>query len=196
MSADQGFTAIRNGLLEHVEEGKFCLRTYGLYMYLHQRKRWLSGVLWTNAASIATSFGEKKTTVQNDFRILKSLGYLDYPAGTGKKGSYPVLIINDQPRHGVLKGYSLSGFTDKTCTHVYYEPVNGRHTEAVLKLWGGCGDNRLMLGGSCALTVPLLDIRQSRLLNSEEEESKIELYGETPGTSNLTPVSQVKGVGV
>jgi hypothetical protein len=194
--SDQGFTRLRNGLLEHVEEGKFTLRTYGLYTYLHQRKHWLSGVCWTNAQSIATTFMEKKSTVQYDMRVLRDRGYIQYPVGFGKKGSYPVLLVNDQPTHGVLKGYSLSGFTDKTYEYVYYEPLNGRHTEVVLSLWGAYAETKLTLGGSCALVVPLLDIRQSRLLNREDESGKIELYGETPGTQSLAPVSQVKKVGV
>jgi hypothetical protein len=192
VSAETGFTAIRNGILEHVEESSFCLRSYGLYMYLHQRKRWLSGVVWTNAASIATSFGEKKTTVQSLMRNLRSKGYIQYPRGFGKKGNYPVLLINDQPRHGVLKGYSLSGFTDTTCTHVYYEPLNGQHTEAVLRMCSGWGHDRLTLGGVCALVVPLLDIRQSRLWNKEEEDQDSQ-GGPEPESQTLE--AQVKKAG-
>lgn len=188
-----GFTAIRNGILEHVEESNFCLRSYGLYTYLHQRKRWTSGVVWTNAQSIATSFGEKLTTVQSLMQKLRQKGYIQYPKGFGRKGNYPVVLVNDQPRDGVLKGYSLSGFTDETCTHVFYEPLNGQHTDVVLRVYGGWGDARLTMGGVCALVVPLLDIRQSRLLNSEDEKENREVYGSTPKSE--PPTVQTKKVG-
>jgi hypothetical protein len=189
--SDNGFTAIRNGLLEHVEESAFSLRAYGLYTYLHQRKRWASGIVWTNAASIATSFGEKKSTIQALMRKLRDQGYIQYQKGFGKKGSYAVALINDQPRHGMLKGYSLSGFTDDTCTHVYYEPINGQHTEVVLRMFGGGAENRLTLGGLCALVMPLLDIRQKRLLDEDKIE-KEEGAAPKPLTTNVN----VKKAGV
>jgi DNA-binding transcriptional MocR family regulator len=187
--SDQGFLKLRNGILEHVEEGRFCLRTYGLFAYLLQRRRWASGVCFTNSHSIATAFGENVTTVQNDMRILREEGYIQYPKGKGRKGNYPVLIINDQPTDGVLKGYRLCGFVDETYERVHYESLNRRHTDAVLRLWGHRADVVLTQCSDCALAVPLLDIRQSRLLNSEDGENEI---GETGGAQTAPEPTDTK----
>lgn len=175
---DQGFLRLRNGLLEHVEEGRFNLRLYALYIYLLQRRRWASGIVWTNARSIATTFGEKITTVQSLMQTLRVRGYIQYPKGFGKKGNYPVCIINDQPTHGMLTGYRLSGFSDETYTSVIYEPLNGEHTEIVLTTYGGWADDRLTMGSARVLIVPLLDIRSGRLLDCEDQTENSE--GDAP----------------
>jgi hypothetical protein len=174
--SDQGFLRLRNGILEHVDEGVFHgrMRAYGLYVYLLQRRKWASGIVWTNARSISTTFGEPLSSIQEDLRFLRDRNYIQYPKGSGRRGNYPVCIINDQPTEGMLKDYRLSGFADNTFQTVIYEPINGQHTDAVLRACAGWAEDRLWAGGAHALHMPLQDIRQSRLLDSEDEREERE----------------------
>ena len=159
MASNGGYVQIRNGLREHVAAGQFSPTDLAVYLFLHLHKNWKTAICWTNARSIATCFKlDHASTVQDSFRRLRDKGYIQYRPGDGKRGSYPVLIVGDEPTHGVLKGCRLIGFAESTYEAVNYQWPPEKPTDAVLR---ACADRVETGRWACAdraLTVPLPDI--------------------------------------
>lgn len=161
-----GFTAIRLGLLEHIETGRFALTDLGIYTYLHMRRNWASGICFTNARSIATTFDVPHSTVKDSFRRLKEKGYIDYPEGNGARGSYPVLLLKCEPTEGVLKASRLISRADNNFQAIVYEFPSCDRPLAILTTARQRPDTVLWTAADRLLTVPLQDLQDRARMTS------------------------------
>lgn len=161
--AYDGFTKIRNGLLEHVEAQQFTPGDLGVYLYLHMRANWRTGICWTNCQSIATTFGCEKWEINESFQRLRAKGYINYPHGNGRRGNYPVAISNAEPTLGLLKGWRLTGFVGNGFERVEYQISNAGLTDDQRSTYARLTENlRWDLRSTNAgltLNLPLQDIQ-------------------------------------
>jgi hypothetical protein len=106
------FTAIRNGLLEHIRAGKICPFDLGIYTFLQLTMDWETGICFTNARSIAVQFGSTVSAkdVRQSLYRLRQKRYVNYREGDGSRGSYDVLIHKARPTVGRHVGMQLNAF--------------------------------------------------------------------------------------
>jgi hypothetical protein len=118
---------IREGLWEHIAEGKLTLTDYCVYSTLLHRAKWGTGICMTSAASIAGNWGGqmKLNTAQVSLGRLRHNGYIKYPEGTGKRGVYPVLIDKYEPQVGPCKGWSLNAGASDDYDNPVYDYISG-----------------------------------------------------------------------
>lgn len=118
---------IREGLWEHIDEGKMTMTDYCVYCTLLHRAKWGTGICITSAGSVAGNWGGqmKKNTAQVSFGRLRDNGYIKYPEGTGKHGVYPVLIDKYEPQVGPLKGWSLNAVASDDYDNPVYDYISG-----------------------------------------------------------------------
>jgi hypothetical protein len=81
-----GFTKIRNGLREHVKQGKLPMGVLGLYVYLHMECNWQTGIYHGTALGIAFGFSDSgsKAMVNKNLSHLKKNGYIRATSTSGK----------------------------------------------------------------------------------------------------------------
>ena len=87
----ENFTPLRNGILEHLRDGKICPFDLGIYVMLQLRADWSTGIYRGCALSVAHQFGDstlRKHVTKSLFR-LREKGYINYRKGDGVRGSYP-----------------------------------------------------------------------------------------------------------
>src|SRR5690348_13726536 len=104
------FTPIRNGLLEHIQDGKLCPFDLGIYVYMHLRADWSTGIFRGCALGIAHGFNDPslKHHINKALSRLRQRKYINYPKGVGKRGGYEVLINKYQVTVGELLGHRLN----------------------------------------------------------------------------------------
>jgi hypothetical protein len=117
---------IREGLWEHIAEGKLTLTDYCVYSTLLHRAKWGTGICITSAGSVAGNWGGqmKLNTAQVSLGRLRDNGYIKYPEGTGKRGVYPVLIDKYEPQVGPCKGWSLNAAASDDYDNPVYDYVS------------------------------------------------------------------------
>ncbi|SRR5216683_1873158 len=157
--ANNGFTKIRKGLLEHIEAQQFTAIDLGVYVYLHMRSNWRSGICWTNAKSVATGLGTPHATVKQVFRKLREKGYIQYPEGCGSRANYPVALINAEPTKGILYGCRVVGFTDSDMHTVTYDISTAEHPEDILKASAQHPERILRTSAEQLVNIPLQDLQ-------------------------------------
>lgn len=172
-----GFSAIRHGIKEHIENGQFSDRELGIYLFLHLYARWDSGIIWTTAASIKGTMKHKEMklrTVQNCLKRLREKEYIDYPEGKGNSGVYPVLIVKSTCTTGVLKGCRAIGFYDEAKEWVLYDITEAENADKVRVvcglLYGSKIEEVRNRWGTGAMLVHLQDIKTGRLSKFEENQ--------------------------
>ena len=138
--ANEGFSKIRNGLNEHVKQGKLCPFDLGIYLFLHMNCDYSTGIYRGNSASVALGFDDAKLkkSVQKSLERLRSAKYINYKSGSGFRGSYDILIDKFEPSFGGRSGYRLNAwkYGDKVIPH--YDVEGGRGAEEG-RLSGGRG---------------------------------------------------------
>jgi hypothetical protein len=129
------FTAIRNGIREHVSAGTMSPFDLGVYIFLHLWAEWETGIYRGCALSIAYSFGDPslKTHIQQSLRRLRDRRYINYPHGDGSRGGYPIMIHKYEPTVGKLSGTRLNAWKNGVLVQAEYEPINS--DDAVAKRW-------------------------------------------------------------
>src|SRR5437016_4623393 len=107
------FTAIRNGLDEHFEEGKFTPYDMGVYYVILRQCDWKTGIWKGSAAKIVAAYGFSPDLrdVQRSMQRLREIYMINYRTGRGqnrgKRGNYPVLIHHYKPQKGAYSGKRL-----------------------------------------------------------------------------------------
>lgn len=124
------FTPIRNGLLEHIRDGKLCPFDLGIYTFLQLTMNWETGICFTNARSISTQFGGQVSAkdVRQSLYRLRQKRYINYREGDGSRGSYDVLIHKCRPTVGRHVGMQLNAFAISSLDVPVYEPHNSDAT--------------------------------------------------------------------
>jgi len=111
---ESGFLRLRKGIFEHIRKGTMTGMDFIVYCTLLNYADYSTGIVKTNATSLAATWGHlseaknSKESVQNSLQRLRKNGYIIYPKGDGKRGSYLVLIDKYEPTVGALIGWSLS----------------------------------------------------------------------------------------
>ena len=127
-----GFTPIRNGILEHLEQRKMTLMEFGVYMLIQLRADWATGIYRGCALTIAYQFGEPNMRAQVKdvlFRLRKK-GYINHSPLKGQRGSYQILIHKFEPRVGRLSGTRLNAWKHGEEAIPEYERVATESPEA------------------------------------------------------------------
>jgi hypothetical protein len=128
------FTPLRNGLSEHIKDGRLGPYDLGVYSFLHLHADWATGVYKGCALTIAFGFGDPsiKEHIQKSLRRLRDRGYINYRKGDGARGAYPILINKYEPRVGELLGTRLNAWKHGELAKPDYEPKNGHGTVVAL----------------------------------------------------------------
>lgn len=118
---------IREGLWEHIAQGRLTPHDVAVYMTLHRHAKWGTGICVTSAGSIAGNWGGqmKLNTAQVCLGRLRDNGYIKYPEGTGNRGVYPVLIDKYEPQVGPCKGWSLNAAASDDYANPVYDYISG-----------------------------------------------------------------------
>lgn len=128
------FTPLRNGLSEHIKDGRLGPYDLGIYSFLHMHADWATGVYRGCALTIAFGFGDPsiKEHVQKSLRRLRDRSYINYRKGDGARGAYSILINKYDPRIGELCGTRLNAWKHGELAKPEYEPKNGHRTVMAL----------------------------------------------------------------
>jgi hypothetical protein len=126
----QNFTAIRNGLYDHIKDGKLCPFDLGVYVLILLRADWCTGIFRGSALGIAHAFNEPalKTHINKSLIRLRERKYINYPKGCGRRGGYDVLIHKYHVTVGELTGKRLNAWKHGELCKPEYEPWNGDGT--------------------------------------------------------------------
>jgi hypothetical protein len=139
--ANGGFTAIRNGLLDHALAGKLAPFDFGLYVFLIMRADFATGIYQGCAGTIAYQFGdpELKEQILKSLRRLRDKKYINYRKGHGSRGAYSILINKFSVTVGELCGTRLNAWKHGELCQPEYEAQNsrGRVEEESRKSRGG-----------------------------------------------------------
>jgi hypothetical protein len=129
---DEGFTKIRNGILEHINAGKFSPSDLGVYLFLHRTCDWRTGIYKGTAIGIAFGFGNvyHKNVVKHALSSLREARFINYRLGTGSKGYYSILIDKFEPTFGPLKGQRLNAWKHGSKVIAAYDPLEASRPEA------------------------------------------------------------------
>ena len=124
------FTPLRNGILEHIRDGKMCPFDLGVYVVLHLRADWSTGIYHGCAASIAYQFGNPtlREHIKKTLRRLRAKGYINYRKGDGERGGYPILLNKRDVTSGELQGTRLDAWKNGELAVPEYTPQNGNGT--------------------------------------------------------------------
>jgi hypothetical protein len=133
---DNGFTPIRNGILEHLEQRKMTLMEFGVYMLVQLRADWATGVYRGCALTIAYQFGDPdiRSQVKDVLSRLKKKQYINYSPEKGRRGAYEILIHKFEPRVGRLSGTRLNAWKHGDLAVPEYEPLASETPEARLRV--------------------------------------------------------------
>jgi len=171
----QGFLKLRNGLVEHVNGHQFTVSDLGVYTFLHLNKNWRTGICWTNAKGVATTLDDSPhSSIKDSFRRLREKKYIQYRQGDGSRSNYAVLLIEDEPTDGILKGCRLKGFADNNFDKVVYDVFTADRPDAVLR----ASARRLEVGWSSSgdrlVTVPLQDLQDYKTYKTLSDEEELQ----------------------
>jgi hypothetical protein len=121
------FTAIRNGILDHLREGKLCPFDLGIYIFLHLRADWTTGIYTGCALTIAHQFADPslKHHINKSLIRLRERRYVNYRKGDGRRGGYPILIHKYHVTVGELSGMRLNAWKHGELAKPEYEVWNG-----------------------------------------------------------------------
>ncbi len=107
-----------------------CPFDLGIYIFLHLRADWKTGIFFGCALTIAYRFGDPaaKAQVQRSLRRLRDRNYINYRNGDGKKNGYPILINKYSVRVGQHLGTRLNAWKYNGLVKPEYEAENGATT--------------------------------------------------------------------
>ena len=129
------FTPLRNGILEHLRDGKLCPFDFGIYTLLHLGAEWSTGIYHGCAGTIAYQFGAPtlKPHINKTLMRLRERKYINYRKGNGKRGGYPILIHKYEVRIAELSGQRLNAWKNGELATPAYEPWNCGGTVPTLR---------------------------------------------------------------
>jgi hypothetical protein len=124
------FTPLRNGILEHLRDGKLCIFDFAIYVCMIMRSDWSTGIYHGCAGTLAYQCGEpnSKSKINKTLIRLRSREYINYRKGDGTRGGYPILIHKYEVRIGELAGTRLDAWTNGELAKPEYEPWNCART--------------------------------------------------------------------
>lgn len=134
----EGFSKIRNGLLDHALTGKLSPFDFGLYVFLIMRANFRTGIYDGCALTIAYQFGNPglKEHVQKALRRLKDRQFINYRNGDGRRGAYQILVNKYDITDGELSGTRLNAWKHNGLATPEYERENGSGTVVELSRHG------------------------------------------------------------
>ncbi len=153
------FTALRNGIRDHIRCGQFPPFDLGIYTFLHLNAEWTTGIYTGCALTIAYQFGDprQRPKIQKALRRLRDRKYINYRNGDGKRKGYPILINKYFVTVGEQSGRRLNAWKHGELCQPEYEPWNGRGTEK--EQWGN---------SEGTVVEPILDLKTKDIQDSKE----------------------------
>lgn len=104
---NEGFAKIRNGLKDHIDQGKMSATDLGVYTFLYLYCTWKTGIWFGNALNIAAKTLSSRRSISDSLHRLRQRGYINYATTRGRRGSYHILIDKFEPQYGPWEGYRL-----------------------------------------------------------------------------------------
>jgi hypothetical protein len=107
-----------------------CPFELGVYVLLHLRADWSTGIYHGCAATIAYQFGNStlREHIKKTLLRLRSKGYINYRKGDGTRGGYSILINKRDVTSGELAGTRLDAWENGELALPKYKPQNGAET--------------------------------------------------------------------
>lgn len=138
------YTPIRNGILEHLEQSRLSPLEFALYVMLHLRADWATGIYRGCALTLAYQFGNSHLHLQikDTLLRLKRKGYINYSPEKGRRGAYEILIHKYEPRLGRLSGTRLNAWKHDDLAKPEYEALASGSPETRLRLAGDSPETR------------------------------------------------------
>ncbi len=134
---ETGFVRLRNGIWEHIKEGKITANDFAVYCTLHAFADWNTGICTTTASSIASAWGSFNATkntlavIRISMQRLRNNGYILYQKGSGKRGPYKVALDKYEPSIGAAVGWQLNAKKTMNIDNPMYDYVSPtRYDEA------------------------------------------------------------------
>lgn len=111
---------------------------FALYMMLHLRADWATGIYRGCALTLAHQFGAPNLHIQvkDTLLRLKRKRYINYSPEKGRRGAYEILIHKYEPRIGRLSGTRLNAWKRDGLAKPQYEPLATDSPEARLRVAG------------------------------------------------------------
>jgi hypothetical protein len=125
---NDGFARLRNGLREHIKQGKISPQDLGIYLYLHYECNWATGIYHGSALGIAYGFDNPrlKQSIQRSLTRLRENKYINYRKGDGTHKGYNILINKFEPQGGKLSNKRLNAWKNGSkCVPFYEEKTDG-----------------------------------------------------------------------
>jgi len=154
------FTPIRNGIREHISAGNLCPFDLGIYVLLHLRADWATGIFRGCALSIAYAFNDPslKHHINKSLIRLRERRYINYAKGSGRRGAYEVLIHKYDVTVGQLRGKRLNAWKHGELCRPVYDDWNS----------GGTAGERSGSGGG-RVEEPILDLQDVIDIKTKEK---------------------------
>jgi hypothetical protein len=103
-----------------------CPFDLGIYVLLHLRADWSTGIYHGCAATIAFQFGNStlREHIKKTLLRLRAKGYINYRKGDGTRGGYSILINKRDVTSGELAGTRLDAWENGERAEPKYKPQN------------------------------------------------------------------------
>jgi len=176
------FIPIFIGLDEHLWQGKFTPTSHSVYCLLQRHCHWGTGIYFGCAETLKNLYGGTAGIKQiaDALAHLRKNLMINYRVGTGKRGSYNILIHKHLARTGSLKGYRLNAFAENSLQQPLYDWPNGGRTEDGVSTDGGCTVRRLSADGVATEDVhhqELQEFKTIRILEGRKGKSSGRVVG-------------------
>ena len=104
------FIPVFLGLDEHMGQGKFTPTSHSVYCLLLRHCNWGTGIYYGCAETLKNLYGGTAAIKQiaDALAHLRKKQMINYRKGTGRRGSYSILIHKHLNRVGLLKGFRLN----------------------------------------------------------------------------------------
>jgi hypothetical protein len=187
------FIPIFLGLDEHLWQGKFTPTSHSVYVLLLRHCNWGTGIYFGCAETLKNLYGGTAAIKQvaDALAHLRKNQMINYRQGTGRRGSYNILVHKHLARVGALKGYRLNAFAENSLRQPLYEWSNGGRTEDGVSTDGGRTVSRLSTDGVATEVVHHQEVQEIqefqtvRILEFKKVKSSGRVGGSEPEPPSL-----------
>ena len=176
-------------------KGEFTPTSHSVYCLLLRHCDWRTRIYFGCAETLKNLYGGTATIKQiaDALAHLRKNHMINYRRGTGRRGSYSILIHKHLNRVGSLKGFRLNAFADNSLHQPLYEWPNGGRTQHGVSTDGGWTLHGLNSDGGATEAVHHQEVQEFqtiRIIEFKKRKNKdVGLEGEPPSLPDIFDVS-------